>query len=118
MKEILTKTMLDIIKNFNIEKFIYYLRKKDLKLNKDDIKILYKKKVANHDFLKLTKKKLEYYGIKEGLAIRLVNFIEGFSQKLQNYFLLKIFDYLKKMLYKNKMNREDIINIKQFTFSK
>ncbi len=64
---------------------------------------------------KLTEKKLEHYGMKGGPATRLVNFIEGLSQKLQNYFSLKTLDNLKKMLYKNKVNREDITNIKQFT---
>ena len=53
--------------------------------------------------------------MKEGSATRLVDFIEGFSPKLQNYSSLKTLDDLKKMLHKNKVNGEDITNIKQFT---
>ncbi len=53
--------------------------------------------------------------MKGGPAIRLVNFIEGLSQKLQNYFSFKTLNDLKEMLCKNKVNGEDIINIKQFT---
>ncbi|RGB27555.1 hypothetical protein C1646_768982, partial [Rhizophagus diaphanus] len=97
------------------KELINYLKRKDLKLNKDDIKIFCKEKVAGHNFLKLTEEKLECYRIKGGPAIRLVDFIKGFSQKLQNYFSLKTLNNLKKILHKNKVNRKDITNIKQFT---
>ena len=107
-----------MIKDFNTEKLIDYLKRKDLKLDEDDIKIFHKKKVTSYNFLKLTEEKLERYEMKEELAIRLVDFIKGFSQKLQNYFLLKTLDDLKKMLYKNKVNGKNITNIKQFTSSR
>ena len=107
--------MSDVVKDFNTEELINYLERKDLKLDKDDIKIFRKKKVAGRDFLKLTEEKLKRYGMKGGPATRLVNFIEGLSQKLQNYSSLKTLDDLKKMLHKNKVNGEDITNIKQFT---
>ena len=110
--------MSDVVKDFNTEELIDYLKRKDLKLDEDDIKIFRKKKVAGRDFLKLTEEKLKRYGMKGGPATRLVNFIEGLSQKLQNYSSLKTFDDLKKMLYKNKMNGKDITNIKQFTSGK
>ncbi len=42
-------------------------------------------------------------------------FIESLNQKLRNYSLLKTLDNLKEMLRKNKVNGEDITNIKQFT---
>ncbi len=112
MKEISSRTMSDMIKDFNTEEFIDYLERKDLKLDKDDIKIFRKEKVAGRDFLKLIEEKFERYGMKGGSATRLVDFIEGLSQKLQNYFSLKTLDDLKKMLHKNKMNGEDITNIK------
>ncbi len=111
-KEISSRTMSDMVKKFNTEKLIDYLKRKDLKLDKDDIKIFRKEKVAGHDFLKLTEKKLEHYEMKGGPAIRFVDFIEGLSQKLQNYFSLKTLDDLIKILYKNKVNREDITDIK------
>ncbi len=38
MKEISTKIISDVIKNFNIEKLIKYLKKKDLKLKKSHFK--------------------------------------------------------------------------------
>ncbi len=53
--------------------------------------------------------------MKGGSATRLVNFIKGLSQKLQNYFSLKTLDDLKEMLRRNKINGKDITNIKQFT---
>ncbi len=81
-EEISIRIMLDVIKDFDTEGFIEYLRRKDLKLDKNDIKIFHKEKVADCDFLKLTKEKLKHYGMKEGSATRLVDFIEGLSQKL------------------------------------
>ena len=52
--------------------------------------------------------------MKAGPAKRLAEFIESLSQKLRNYSSLKILDDLKEMLRRNKVNREDIISIKQF----
>ncbi len=115
MKEISSRTMLDVVKDFNTEELIDYLERKDLKLDKDDIKIFRKEKVASRDFFKLIEEKLECYGMKGGLATRLVDFIKGLSQKLQNYFSLKTLNDLKRMLHKNKVNGKDITNIKQFT---
>ncbi|SRR6266540_1267524 len=110
--------MSDVVKNFNIKELIDYLGRKDLKLDQDDIKILRKEKIAGCSFLKLTEEKLEHYGIKEGPATVLVKFIKSLSQKLRNYSSFKTFDDLKEMLRRNKVNGEDITNIKQFTFSK
>ena len=107
-----------MIKDFDIKKLIEYLKKKNLKFKKVYFKILQKEKIANLDFLKLTEEKLKYYSMKGGLIIRLVDFIKGLSQKLQNYSLFKTLDNLKKILYKNKINRKDIISIKQFIFDK
>jgi hypothetical protein len=53
-----------VVKDFNIEELINYLKRKDLKLNEDDIKILCKEKISGHFFFKLTQKKLEQYSIK------------------------------------------------------
>ena len=107
--------MLNVIKDIDTKELIEYLERKDLKLDKDNIKIFCKEKVAGHDFLKLTEEKLKCYGMKGGSATRLVDFIEGLSQKLQNYSSLKTLDDLKKMLHKNKVNGKNITNIKQFT---
>jgi hypothetical protein len=106
--------MSDMVKDFDIEELIEYLKKKDLKLKETHFKILWKEEIAGLDFLKLTEEKLERYSMKEGPATRLVNFIEGLSQKLWNYFSLKTLDDLKEMLRRNKVNGKDITNIKQF----
>ena len=74
--------MSDVIKDFNTEEFIDYLKRKDLKLNENNIKIFHKEKVAGRNFLKLTEEKLECYRMKGRPVTRLVDFIEGFSQKL------------------------------------
>src|SRR6266542_603133 len=59
MEEISTRIMSDVVKNFNIQEFIDYLKRKDLKLNKNDIKILRKEKISSHSFFKLTEEKLK-----------------------------------------------------------
>ncbi len=115
MEEISTRTMSDMIKNFNTEELIDYLGRKDLKLDEDNIKILRKEKIASSDFLELTEEKLRNISFVLGSVTRLTKFIESLSQKLRNYFSLKTLDDLKEMLCRNKVNGEDITSIKQFT---
>src|SRR5581483_4853197 len=62
MEEISTRTMSDVVKDFNTEELIEYLGRKNLKLDKDDIKILRKEKIASFDFLKLTKENFRSIG--------------------------------------------------------
>lgn len=64
IEEIFSWTIANVVKNFNIEELINYLKRKDLKLNEDNIKILCKEKISGHFFFKLTQKKLEQYSIK------------------------------------------------------
>ena len=109
------QTMSDVIKDFNMEELIEYFGRKNLKLNKDDIKILCKEKIAGFDFLELTEEKFRSIGFTLGPATRLTKFIKGLSQKLRNYSSLKTLDDLKEMLRRNKVNGEDITSIKQFT---
>ena len=114
-EEISTRTMSDVVKNFNTEELIDYLRRKNLKLDKDDIKILRKEKISGLAFLKLTKEEFRDIGFALGPGTVFVEFIKGLSQKLRNYSSLKTLDDLKEMLRRNKVNGEDITNIKQFT---
>ena len=114
-EEISTRTMSDVVKDFNTEELIDYLGRKNLKLDKDDIKILRKEKISGLAFLKLTKENFRSIGFTLGPATVLVEFNEGLSQKLRNYSSLKTLDDLKEMLRRNKVNGEDITNIKQFT---
>ena len=100
MEEISTRTMSDVVKDFNTEELI---------------KILRKEKISGLAFLKLTKEEFRDIGFALGPATVLVEFIEGLSQKLRNYSSLKTLDDLKEMLRRNKVNGEDITNIKQFT---
>src|SRR5438445_570520 len=44
-EEISTRTMSDVVKDFNTEELIEYLGRKDLKLDEDEIKILRKEKI-------------------------------------------------------------------------
>ena len=81
-EEISTRTMSDVVKDFNTEELIEYLGRKDLKLDEDDIKILRKEKIAGLDFLNTTKEEFRSYGMKAGPAKRLAEFIKGLSQKL------------------------------------
>jgi len=91
--------MSDVVKDFNMKELIKYLKKKNLKLEESHFKILYKKEIADSDFLNTNKEK----------------FIENLGQKLRNYSSLKTLDNLKEMLCRNKVNGEDITSIKQFT---
>ena len=113
-EEISSQTMSDVIKDFNTEKLIDYLGRKNLKLDKDDIKILRKEKISGLAFLELTEEKFRSIGLALGPATTLAKFIEGLSQKLRNYSSLKTLDDLKEMLRRNGVNGEDITNIKQF----
>src|SRR5438874_501799 len=51
MEEISSRTMLDVVKDFNTEELIDYLERKDLKLDEDDIKIFSKRKLLVVIFL-------------------------------------------------------------------
>ena len=113
-EEISSRTMSDVVKDFNTDELIDYLGRKDLKLDEDDIKILHKEKISGLAFLDTTKEEFRSYGLKAGPATTLAKFIEGLSQKLRNYSLLKTLDDLKEMLRRNGINGEDITNIKQF----
>ncbi|POG81185.1 hypothetical protein GLOIN_2v1511378 [Rhizophagus irregularis DAOM 181602=DAOM 197198] len=88
---------------------------KDLKLKESHFKILRKEEITGLAFLKLTKEDFHSIGLTLGPATVLAEFIEGLSQKLRNYSSLKTLDDLKEMLRRNKVNGEDITNIKQFT---
>src|SRR5437763_1939334 len=87
-EEISTRIISDVVKNFNTEELIDYLGRNNLKLDKDDIKILCKEKISGLAFLELTEEKFRSIGFTLGPATTLAKFIEGLSQKLQNYFLL------------------------------
>src|SRR2546427_6462712 len=91
-EEISSRTMSDVVKDFNTEELIEYLKKKDLKLNETHFKILRKEEIAGSDFLNTTKEEFQSYGMKAGPTKRLVEFIESLSQKLRNYSLLKSLD--------------------------
>ncbi|CAB4388839.1 unnamed protein product [Rhizophagus irregularis] len=79
-EEISTRTILDMVKDFNTKEFIDYLGRKNLKLDKDDIKILHKEKISGLAFLELMKEKFHSIGLALGPAIS--------QQHLQN--LLKV----------------------------
>ncbi|PKC59263.1 hypothetical protein RhiirA1_493348 [Rhizophagus irregularis] len=54
--------MSDVVKEFNTEELIDYLGRKNLKLDKDDIKILRKEKISDLAFLELTEEKFRSIG--------------------------------------------------------
>jgi hypothetical protein len=93
-----------VIKDFNTKEFIEYLERKDLKFKEFHFKFLHKEKITSLVFLKLTKKDFCSISFTLDLVIILAEFIEDLGQKIRNYFLLKTFNNLKKMLYKNKIN--------------
>ena len=78
-EEISTRTMSDVVKDFNTEELIEYLGRKDLKLDEDEIKILCKEKIVDPDFHNTTKEVFRSYDMKADPAKRLAEFIEGLS---------------------------------------
>ncbi|RIA96778.1 hypothetical protein C1645_814980 [Glomus cerebriforme] len=80
MEEISTRIISNMVKNFNTEELIDYLGRKNLKLDKNDIKILHKKKIASSDFLELTEEKFCSISFALGPATRLTKFIEIFEE--------------------------------------
>ncbi|GES79878.1 hypothetical protein GLOIN_2v1561751 [Rhizophagus clarus] len=76
-EEISTRTMSDVVKDFNTEELIEYLGRKDLKLDENDIKILRKEKISGLAFLKLTKENFRSFGLTLGPATVLAEFIEA-----------------------------------------
>ncbi|PKC53478.1 hypothetical protein RhiirA1_479208 [Rhizophagus irregularis] len=79
------------------------LKKKNLKLEESYFEILRKEKISGFTFLDITKEDFQSYGLKAGPTITLAKFIEGLSQKLRNYSLLKTLDDLKEILCRNKI---------------
>ncbi|RIA95349.1 hypothetical protein C1645_734150 [Glomus cerebriforme] len=72
--------MSDVVKDFDTEGLIDYLGRKNLKLDKDDIKILCKEKISGLTFLKLTKDDFRSIGLALGPATVLAEFIEVFKE--------------------------------------
>jgi len=67
--------MANVVKKYGTEELIKYLRKKNLKLDDEDLAILRKEKITGLDFLEATKETFQNYGLKGGPATRLANFI-------------------------------------------
>ena len=76
--------MSDVVKDFNTEELIEYLKKKNLKLEESHFEILRKEEISGLAFLDTTKEDFWSYGLKAGPATTLAKFIEGLSQKLRN----------------------------------
>ena len=110
-----TRTMADVVKDFDTEELIEYLRKKNLKLKESHFKIFRKEEITGSAFLDMIKEEFRDIGFALGPAKILAKFIEDLGQKLRSYSSYKTLDDLKEMLRKNKVNGEDITNIKQFT---
>ena len=89
-----------------------------MKLKETHFKILHKEEITSLAFFKLTKEDFCSISFALGSATVLAEFNEGLSQKLRNYSSLKTLDDLKEMLRRNKVNGEDITNIKQFTLGR
>src|SRR5581483_120745 len=83
-EEISTRTMSDVVKDFNTEELIDYLGRKNLKLDKDNIKILHKEKISGLAFLELTEEKFCSIGLALEQATTLAKFIKGLGQKIRN----------------------------------
>jgi len=107
--------MADVVKDFDTEELIEYLRKKNLKLKESHFKIFRKEEITGSAFLDMIKEEFRDIGFALGPAKILAKFIEDLRQKLRSYSSYKTLDDLKEMLRKNKVNGEDITKIKQFT---
>src|SRR5438128_352513 len=80
-----TRTMADVVKDFDTEELIEYLRKKNLKLIEADFKIFRNERITGRSFLKTTKEEFRSYGLKGGTVTVLVDFIDEIQeQKLRS----------------------------------
>ncbi|RHZ44027.1 hypothetical protein Glove_772g21 [Diversispora epigaea] len=104
-EEIITRTMGDVIKDYDTEELIDYLDRNNLKLIKADFDIFRRERITGHDFLKTTKEEFCSYGLKAGPAKRLADFVEGLNEtKLQCFSSYNSLDKLKTLLRKYKVN--------------
>ena len=62
IEEVSSRTMSDVVKDFNTEELIEYLKKKNLKLKESHFKILHKKKISGLAFSDITKENFYSYG--------------------------------------------------------
>ncbi|CAG8840463.1 14305_t:CDS:2 [Gigaspora margarita] len=114
-EEKITRTMGDVIKEYDTEELIDYLQRSNLKLDDDDFAILRKQKITGRNFFKLTEEKLERWGMLGGPITTIVEFIEELTEtKLRSFSSYKTLDKLKEVLRKYKVNGEKITCIKQF----
>src|SRR6185312_16272926 len=79
-----TRTMADVVKDFDTEELIEYLRKKNLKLKESHFKIFRKEEITGSAFLDMTKDEFRSIGLALGPAKALVKFIEALGQKLRS----------------------------------
>jgi hypothetical protein len=77
------------IKKYKTKELINYLcMEKDLKLDKDDYKIIHKEKIAGCNLFNLTNKELRDWGMAGGPARRLLNFTSEIKEKMSRAFSL------------------------------
>jgi hypothetical protein len=82
----------DEIKKYKTKELIDFLQQKedDLELEKEDLEIVRKQRINGCDFLRITEKKLEKWGMSGGPAARLAYFSEEYkTQKDLNEMLEK-----------------------------
>ncbi len=66
-----------MVKDFNTEELIEYLKKKNLKLEESHFKILCKKEISDLVFLDTIKEEFRSYSLKTDSATTLAKFIKG-----------------------------------------
>ncbi|CAG8758614.1 24026_t:CDS:2 [Dentiscutata erythropus] len=114
-EEIITRTMGDVVKDYNTEELIEYLRRKNLKLNEAHFEIFRQEEISGISFLELTKDDFINFGFKGGPSIILAKFVEELKeQKLRSFSSYKTVEELKELPREYKVNGDNITYIKQF----
>ncbi|CAG8646170.1 7942_t:CDS:2, partial [Paraglomus occultum] len=82
-----TRTMADVVKDFDTEELIEYLRKKDLKLKESHFKIFRKEEITGLDFLDMTKEEFRDIGFALGACYKTGKIYRGSRAKTKKLFV-------------------------------
>ncbi|RHZ80834.1 hypothetical protein Glove_131g31 [Diversispora epigaea] len=75
-EEVITRTMADVVKDYDTDELIEYLRRKDLKLKESHFEIFQQEEITGRVFLTTSKKEYRDIGFSFGIASLLSDFAQ------------------------------------------
>ncbi|KAF0514680.1 uvr/rep helicase [Gigaspora margarita] len=110
-------TLAKVVQKYDIEQLINFLcgENDDLKLDKDDLKIICEEKITGHVFLNSTKQDFIDYGLKGGPTKSLADFAKEVKEKiLKSFSSCKTKQEVKEVFNKFRYRDADITSILPF----